>query len=350
MLDDLPVEEEGVLPPARSSIFKAPKLRILPTDPGLQISRRSPGRNEQDTEVDDVDMDRGETRKAKDGRRRLDEGPIDAPSPGASSSTSRSAGKTSKNGRVRMADKTDDEGATAPKKQRRNGSEDMPAPEPPRKGKGKATPKTPLRELPDSEEEKPGRSRSRRNSNASSSVKASEKESSPPKIKNPLLPVNQEGGVVSWRWKGQSKQIVHVVWNPANLNHLASCSPDGTALVWDFEKEGEEGRDLVKLANVPTLCSHRSVEKAKSVIDIAYSPDGNILATACADGIARVFLEDGTIQNINTRHTGELFAVAFSETDGHLATAGADGTINVWVASAPSSLLKMTVTPHTQGE
>lgn len=67
------------------------------------------------------------------------------------------------------------------------------------------------------------------------------------------------------------------------------------------------------------------------VADVAFSPDGLLLATACGDGTARIW-DTTTGQQVRLLygHTSNVNAVAFSPNGRYLATASDDGTSLIW--------------------
>jgi WD40 repeat protein len=104
---------------------------------------------------------------------------------------------------------------------------------------------------------------------------------------------------------------------------LATASADGTARVWDLAS----GTELHTLR-------HQS-----EVAGVAFSPDGTRLATASADSTARVWdLASGTELHI-LRHPGAgVWGVAFSPNGRRLATASAEGRARVWDLASGTEL------------
>ncbi|MBN1286726.1 MAG: protein kinase [Anaerolineae bacterium] len=79
-----------------------------------------------------------------------------------------------------------------------------------------------------------------------------------------------------------------------------------------------------------------------TVWDLAFSPGGDKLAAANADGTVRLF-NPGTGQEIGVLrgHQGAVNAVAFRPDGEHMATAGADGTVRVWWAITGAELVRL---------
>jgi len=72
-------------------------------------------------------------------------------------------------------------------------------------------------------------------------------------------------------------------------------------------------------------------EPEDTVLSLAVSPDGKLLAAGSADNRAYVWsLEDGKLVTTITDHSGWVLDVAFSADGKYLATAGADRVLRVW--------------------
>jgi WD40 repeat protein/serine/threonine protein kinase/DNA-binding winged helix-turn-helix (wHTH) protein len=113
---------------------------------------------------------------------------------------------------------------------------------------------------------------------------------------------------------------------------LASASFDGTATVWDLAT-GEERL---------TLRPHAIVVSA------AFSPDGRLLATSGTDGTVKLWdVQTGARIRTLHGHLGTVVRVAFSPDGKTLASAGFDSTARLWDVSTGEQLLVLR--GHTLG-
>jgi WD40 repeat protein len=74
-----------------------------------------------------------------------------------------------------------------------------------------------------------------------------------------------------------------------------------------------------------------NIAHPSAVRSIAFSPDGNAIASGAADGAVRVWdSHDGSWKATLFGDTDRVDAVAYSPRDGTLASTGLDGTIRIW--------------------
>jgi WD40 repeat protein len=131
------------------------------------------------------------------------------------------------------------------------------------------------------------------------------------------------------------RYVVGVAFSPDG-NRLASPGAEGVVNVWDATT-GQLARTL-KGQTLPFY-------------GVAWSPDGKRLAGACGgydkekkDLVGEVIVWDAqTGQEALTlhRHTGEVYHVAFSPDGSRLATSAKDGTVKVWDATTGQEKLSI---------
>lgn len=123
--------------------------------------------------------------------------------------------------------------------------------------------------------------------------------------------------LVTLRW--HSRAVTCVAYSP-NGELLASASLDGTTATWD----AASGRML------GSVQAH-----ADMVRDIAFSPDGERLATASADGSVKVWKVAG-LENVATlpAHADWVTSVSYSTDGKWLASGGRDGKVTLWDAAS----------------
>jgi WD40 repeat protein/tRNA A-37 threonylcarbamoyl transferase component Bud32 len=153
-------------------------------------------------------------------------------------------------------------------------------------------------------------------------------------------PLNARGDVRLWEPDSRRE----VLTLPGQL--AVAFSPDGRLLAAPAEGGLAEARAVLVWDGkpVPEVFTLRGRVRALSV---AYSPDGTRLASAHADGTARVWDAASAQERLALRgHAGEVLSVAFSRDGQRLATAGADQKVKVWDAETGRELL--TLSGHGQ--
>jgi eukaryotic-like serine/threonine-protein kinase len=125
---------------------------------------------------------------------------------------------------------------------------------------------------------------------------------------------------------GHRAGLLSVAWSPDG-QRLATGSVDGTARVW----QASGGRELL------TLWGHMGYVRS-----VAWSPDGTRLATASEDATAKVWdTADGRELLILSGHTGPVYSLTWSPDGTRLATASEDGTAKVWDGARGRELLTL---------
>ena len=109
--------------------------------------------------------------------------------------------------------------------------------------------------------------------------------------------------------------VRNIAFSPDGLL-LAGASDDGTLQLWNPNTE--------TLQNI--LRGHTD-----SVLNIAFSPNGLLLASASADGTLRLWNPNTYTHQATLRgHTDSVLSVAFNPDGSLLASASADGTVRLW--------------------
>jgi WD40 repeat protein len=125
---------------------------------------------------------------------------------------------------------------------------------------------------------------------------------------------------------GHTKTILDMAFSPDGAR-LVSAGADHTARVWDVKT----GRELVCFRG-----------HGQRVYEAKFSPDGRRIASASADKTVNVWDADtGAVIHTLRGHNDRTYSVAFSRDGRRIASCSADGTIKVWDATSGDERLTL---------
>ncbi len=118
-----------------------------------------------------------------------------------------------------------------------------------------------------------------------------------------------------------TNEVYALAWSPDG-NFIASAGADQTVQI----SNGVDGTPILPFFN-----AHRNTQHVNPVRAVAWSPDGNFIASGDTDGVVYVWKVAGRKIVFTYRgHRGAVNALAWSPDGKRIASASADSTVQVW--------------------
>jgi WD40 repeat protein/3',5'-cyclic AMP phosphodiesterase CpdA len=142
---------------------------------------------------------------------------------------------------------------------------------------------------------------------------------------------------------GHATRITAVAFS-SDGTALATASADGTVRLWNLE--GRLKRRLTR--RQPTIPEALVLRAHPAPVnDVRFSPGGQLIATAAADGTVCIWVRaDGTLLATLAGHEGPVNSLAFTDGGALLATASDDGTVRLWDLTAHETIATLVPLPE----
>jgi WD40 repeat protein len=145
--------------------------------------------------------------------------------------------------------------------------------------------------------------------------------------------IEREKGIQLWELaSGKRRRTI-----PSNESGGRSYSPGGRHLPMAVSSDSRHlavsDSDTVRLFDLLSGREHRIFAHLSQITDVAFSPDGKLLAASGREGVRLWEVATGTIRAQLAGHRGHVTAIAFSPDGAVLATAGVDATVLLWHVS-----------------
>ena len=147
-----------------------------------------------------------------------------------------------------------------------------------------------------------------------------------------LASSGEDGTIKLWSVnKDSSKQIQTIRGDEERVKQL-TFSPDGSNIATACEN------GIIKLWRVTDGSLINYYPTKAEINDLSYSPDGQLLATAEANGQVNIWNTEGIWQQTLSGHGGEILSLSFHPDGHHLASASADKAVRIWQVRKPAFL------------
>ncbi|KAL3233792.1 SIR4-interacting protein SIF2 [Nakaseomyces bracarensis] len=133
------------------------------------------------------------------------------------------------------------------------------------------------------------------------------------------------------------EKIICLEWNPVADNVIAVGEPDSTAKIIELEEKEVDGEiKLVGKASYelrhPFATSATTGKITNQLTCLAWSHDGNSIATAVENGELRLWNREGKLQNVLNFHKTPIVSLNWSASDTHFISTDIDNITILWDA------------------